>query len=95
MTGSVIKICKLTLEVKILSLVPQKETRLEIRNYQDWMIFGIDGKFRVNGFQGMKQELPQSFWSPKSFDIGNTGIISENRLSVSYLDYVSAKEIGA
>jgi hypothetical protein len=74
-------------------LGPSKETRLEIRNYQDWMIFGIDGKFRVNGFQGMKQELPQSFWSPKSFDIGNTGIISENRLSVSYLDYVSAKEI--
>lgn len=70
-----------------------KQTRIEMRNYQDWMIFGIDGKFRVNGFQGMKQELPESFWTPKSFAIGDSGIISENRMKVAYLDYVSAKDI--
>jgi len=70
-----------------------RQTRLEIRNFQDWMIFGIDGKFRINGFQGMKQELPESFWTPKSFELGSTGIISENRMNVAYLDYVSAKDI--
>ena len=70
-----------------------KQTRLEIRNTQDWMIFGIDGKFRINGFQGMKQELPEVFWTPKAIHLGEIGIISENRMHVAYLDYVSAKDI--
>lgn len=70
-----------------------KQTRLEFRSYRDWMILGINGKFRVNGFQGMRQELPQTFWTPKAFEIGRTGIISENRLQGSYLDYVSARDI--
>ncbi|WP_194847550.1 hypothetical protein [Candidatus Neptunochlamydia vexilliferae] len=74
-------------------LGPAKQTRLEFRNYQDWMIVGVDGKFRVNGFQGMKQKLPESFWTPRSFEIGNSGIISENRFKVAYLDYVSARDI--
>ncbi len=74
-------------------LGPAKQTRMEIRNYHDWMIFGIDGKFRINGFQGMKQELPESFWTPRPFEIGNSGIISENRFKVAYLDYVSARDI--
>ncbi|MCB1107028.1 MAG: hypothetical protein KDK76_02910 [Chlamydiia bacterium] len=70
-----------------------KQTRLEIRNFQNWMIFGIDGNFRINGFEGMRQRLPEAFWTPKSFTLGDSGIISENRLKVAYLDYVSAKEI--
>ncbi|MCP5506192.1 MAG: LPS-assembly protein LptD [Chlamydiales bacterium] len=70
-----------------------KQTALKIRTFQDWMIFGVDGKFRVNGFQGMKQELPESFWTPKPFVLGSSGIVSENRLKVAYLDYVSAKDI--
>ncbi|NGX50213.1 MAG: LPS-assembly protein LptD [Chlamydiae bacterium] len=72
-----------------------KETVLEMRNTQDWMIFGINGRFRVNTFQGMKQELPETFWTPKSFQLGESGIISQNRLKVAYLDYVSATDIEA
>lgn len=41
----------------------------------------------------MKQELPESFWAPKPFELGQSGIISENRAKVAYLDYVSAKDI--
>lgn len=70
-----------------------RQTALKIRTFQDWMIFGVNGKFRVNGFQGMKQELPESFWTPKPFVLGSSGIVSENRLNLAYLDYVSAKEI--
>ncbi|WP_420420899.1 hypothetical protein [Simkania sp.] len=70
-----------------------KETFLKIRNYQDWMILGINARPRINSFQGLKQELPESFWTPHPFTIGPTGIISENRLRVSYLDYVSANDI--
>lgn len=70
-----------------------KRTEIIIRNYQDWMIFGINGHFRINGFQGMKQELPESFWTPKPFTLGKSGIISENRTKVAYLDYVSAKDL--
>lgn len=70
-----------------------KQTRIEFRNYQDWMIYGLDAKFRVNGFQGMKQELPQTFWAPKALPLGDSGIISENRVKLAYLDYVSARKI--
>ena len=70
-----------------------KQTAIQIRNFQEWMIFGVDAKFRVNSFQGMKQELPSSFWTPKPITLGRSGIVSENRLQVSYLDYVSAKDI--
>ncbi|MDN3508657.1 MAG: hypothetical protein P0S93_01285 [Candidatus Neptunochlamydia sp.] len=78
---------------KDFELNTAKQTKVVIRNYQDWMIFGVDGKFRINGFQGMKQELPESFWTPKPFELGQSGIISENRAKVAYLDYVSAKDI--
>ena len=70
-----------------------KQTRVEMRNYQDWMIFGINSRFRINSFQGMKQELPEAFWTPKPFELGDSGIISQNRVKVAYLDYVSAKDI--
>jgi len=70
-----------------------KQTILKIRNYQDWMILGINARPRINSFQGFKQELPESFWTPHPFTLGPTGIISENRLKVSYLNYVSAKDI--
>lgn len=41
----------------------------------------------------MKQELPESFWTPKAFALGDSGILSENRMKIAYLDYVSAKDI--
>lgn len=70
-----------------------KQTIIKIRNYQDWMILGINARPRINSFQGFKQELPESFWSPHPFALGKTGIISENRIKISYLDYVSADDI--
>ncbi|MCB1085174.1 MAG: hypothetical protein KDK60_03640, partial [Chlamydiia bacterium] len=70
-----------------------KQTRIAFRNRQDWMRYGLDGKFRVNGFQGMMQELPFTFWAPKPITLGESGITFENRLTGGYLDYVSARKI--
>lgn len=70
-----------------------KETILKIRHEEDWMILGVNARPRINSFQGLKQELPASFWTPHPFTWGKTGIISENRFKLSYLDYVSAKDI--
>ena len=70
-----------------------KQTRIEMRHFQDWMIFGIDGIFRFNRFQSMKQELPEFFWNPKTAVLANSGIFSENQIKVAYLDYVVARDI--
>ncbi|MEM8727571.1 MAG: hypothetical protein AAGE99_02505 [Chlamydiota bacterium] len=70
-----------------------QQTKMIVRNYRDRMIFGIDGTVRIHRFQGMKQELPESFWTSKPFVLGQSGIISENRAKVAYLDYISAKDI--
>jgi hypothetical protein len=70
-----------------------KETLIKLRHYSDSMILGVNGRPRINSFQGFKQELPESFWSSHPFVLGPTGILSENRLKFSYLDYVSAKDL--
>lgn len=70
-----------------------KQTTMQIRNIQNSMLFGIDGSFRINSFEGMRQQLPTTFWTPRPFQMGNSGIISQNRFKLSYLDYVSAKGV--
>lgn len=70
-----------------------QQTLLKIRNHQNWMIAGIDARPRINSFQGFKQELPTSFWTPHPFTLGSTGILSENRVKLSYLSYVLADDI--
>jgi len=70
-----------------------EQTKIEIDHYRKEMIFGIKGNVRVNSFQGMKQELPSLFWTLKPVEIGESGIISENRITMAYLDYVSAHNI--
>ena len=77
----------------VFELNTAKQTGIHIKHFQDWMICGINGRFRINGFQGMKQKLPESFWSPKPFTLGKSGILSQNRVKMAYLDYVSATDI--
>ncbi len=70
-----------------------KKTRLTLRRNTHYGIAGMDGHFRINRFQGMKQELPTLFFHPRPIELGSTGIMSDNKVSISYLDYVSAKDI--
>jgi len=76
-----------------LQINPTRQTRVGIRNYHDRMILGINGSCRVNPFQGIRQELPEGFWTSKSFELGGSGIISENRIKVAYLDYAFARDL--
>ncbi len=70
-----------------------KETILKLRTSNEWMISGLNAKPRINNFQGIKQELPKIFFTPHPFILGNTGIISQNRFKLSFLDYVAAKDL--
>jgi len=70
-----------------------RQTQIKVRNYQDWMIFGVNGRARLNSFQEVKQELPEIFWMHRPFIIGRSNILFENRATLAYLDYVLAKNI--
>ena len=70
-----------------------KETLFKIRTFNDWMISGLNARPRINNFQSIKQELPKIFWASYPFILGKTGIISQNRFNLSFLDYVYAKDL--
>jgi hypothetical protein len=66
-------------------LVARKETDLWITNFLT--------RARVNSFQTIKQELPTFETNIIPVLIGQTGIISENQIKVSYLDFRYADDI--
>lgn len=65
-------------------------TELDIRRQEKNWIANFLTCVRINSFETLKQELPtlQTSWRP--FQIGSTGIISDNRMRLSYLDFVYA-----
>lgn len=71
-----------------LELETAGRTQLNIRRKERNWIGNLDVRVRVNPFETVKQELPafRSNWRP--FQVGTTGVISENQLEVSYLDFV-------
>lgn len=68
-------------------------TQLLVRKQADWWITNFVARARVNSFQTIKQELPTLKANLIPFEIGNTGIISENEFVASYLDFRYAKSI--
>lgn len=62
---------------------------------KNWQEAGISLRVmpRLNNFQTLKQELPATtlFLNPAA--IGSSGIIHEQRLRASYLDYIVAKQL--
>ncbi|MCK4934114.1 MAG: hypothetical protein KAR79_00855 [Simkaniaceae bacterium] len=71
----------------------RKRTELILRNYQKETIAGINFRPRINSFQAMKEELPTAFLAIKPQVIEKTGVITQNHLKASYLEYVSANEL--
>lgn len=63
-------------------------TQLNIRKQQDYWISNFLARVRINNFQTIKQELPTLETNILPFEIGSTGIISENQFCLSYLDFV-------
>jgi len=70
-----------------------KRTQLLFRNETPAVITGLNYRPRINNWQGFKQEVPTILGSLHPFIVGRSGIISENRLRIAYLDYVYAAEI--
>lgn len=70
-----------------------ERTQLEIRRQEDNWIGNLITRVRLNAFETVKQELPtlQTSWRP--FELGNTGVISDNQLNLSYLDYAYANNV--
>ena len=63
------------------------KTQLEIRkNACNW-IAALYARIRVNDFQSINQELPTLTYTWRPFEFGTTGIIFENFIRASYLDY--------
>lgn len=73
---------------KGLELDTAGRTQLLVRRQEDRWISNFITRVRLNKFQSLKQELPtlENSWHP--FEVGNTGIISDTVVKVSYLDFV-------
>lgn len=68
-------------------------TAIDVRRQtRDW-IAELTARVRINNFQTVKQELPTFRNSWRSFQIGSTGIISENQFTASYLDFAYADHV--
>lgn len=66
-------------------------TQLEVRRQEEDWIASFITRVRVNSFETVKQELPtlQASWRPDF--LGITGIISDNRIQASYLNFAYAR----
>lgn len=49
-------------------------------------------RVKANPFEEVKQETPTLRWNAKTLEIGNTGILTDNYVTASFLDYRYPKE---
>lgn len=65
-------------------------TQLDVRHQERNWIGNLMTRVRVNPFETVKQELPtfRSNWRPR--ELGQTGVIWENQIVASYLDFAYA-----
>lgn len=68
-------------------------TQLLIRKQTDWWITNLTTRVRINNFQTLKQELPSIETNIIPFEIGSTGILSQNQVSASFLDFKYANSV--
>ena len=73
-----------------LELEPSQRTELEIRRQEDYWIANIYARVRLNDFETVKQELPTFYTTWKPISVGKSGIITDNQVKLSYLDFVYA-----
>lgn len=76
---------------KDLELKTGKRTQFNLRHVEPWMITNVFTQVKINSFQTVKQELPSVLLSPYPLISNPSGVIIENNLEVSYLDYQYAK----
>lgn len=66
----------------------QKRTRLLVNHQERDTYASLSVQPRINNFQSLNQELPLVIGGIRPFSLLRTGIISENRISAGYLDYI-------
>jgi hypothetical protein len=71
----------------------QKRTQFLLRHQEDITFASIFVEPRLNPFESINQKLPMAKAGIRPLSIGNSGILSENRVSVGYLDYVYAHKL--
>ncbi|MBS0655675.1 MAG: LPS-assembly protein LptD, partial [Verrucomicrobia bacterium] len=62
------------------------------RKEQNWLS-SLNTKVRINNFQTVKQQLPLFQFSQRPMQLGQTGLILDNRFSAGYLDYKYAHNV--
>jgi hypothetical protein len=71
----------------------EKRTRFLVTHQLDSAFFNLSVQARANRFDSIDQELPRCSVGLRPFQLGNSGIISNNYVSTSYLDYVYANDL--
>ncbi len=71
----------------------QKRTHLVVFHQLNSAIFNFSLQPRVNRFDSIDQELPLLTVGVRPFQLGNSGIISNNYANAGYLDYVYANDL--
>ncbi len=71
----------------------QKRTRLFIDHKEDTSFINFRLQPRINWWQSLNQELPTLTIGLKPFTFGSSGIIMQNWMNASYLDYVYATNL--
>lgn len=68
-----------------------ERTQLQIKRDEEWGITSLYSRVRINSFQTVKEELPTLETNFKPFEIKNTSILFENKVSASYLQFKYSK----
>lgn len=71
----------------------QMRTYLTFSHQEDHIFGNFSVQPRINPFQSMNQELPYAIIGVRPFEIWKTGIISQNFISGSYLDYTYTNQL--
>jgi hypothetical protein len=71
----------------------QKRTQFLLRHQEDITFASIFVEPRLNPFESINQKLPLAKAGIRPLAIGSSGILSENRVSAGYLDYIYAHEL--
>ena len=71
----------------------EKRTRLMVQHQLDNTFFNLSVQPRANRFDSIDQELPLLSIGIRPFQLGNSGIISNNYARIGYLDYVYANDL--
>lgn len=71
----------------------EKETYLLFSHLAENGFANVNVRPKINRFQSLNQRLPYTILGVRPFQIGNSGIISENMVTGSYLDYTYANQL--